>query len=141
MWGKKMTEQVLYETTVENQDGISGHVRTVTSEDLDVTVSSPLRAVPGTNPEQLLGAAFATCLNATIEAEERRRGLTHQSVVRVSVALARDVQGFQFHVKARVTIPHVPHGEAVAILAVAEQRCPVAKLLAGSDHVTVVLDA
>ena len=136
-----MTEQVLYQTIVENQDGISGHVRTVTSEDLDVTVSSPLRAAPGTNPEQLLGAAFATCLNATIESEEMRRGLTHQSVVRVSVALARDVQGFQFHVTARVTIPHVPHSEAVAILAVAEQRCPVAKLLAGSDHVTVVLDA
>lgn len=134
-----MTEQVLYQTIVENQDGIAGHVRTVTSDDLDVVVSSPLRTDRGTNPEQLLGAAFATCLNATIEAEEIRRGLTHQSVVRVSIALSRDVKGFQFHVEARVTIPHVSHDEAADILAISEQRCPVDKLLAGSANVTVVL--
>lgn len=55
----------IYQTTVENDMGILGE----TKGDLVIRTSSPLSADPGTNPEQLVGLAYATCLNATIEAE------------------------------------------------------------------------
>ncbi len=85
-----MTNESLYHTEIENTAGLVGHVKTITTSDLSVQTSGPLSDEPGTNPEQLLGAALATCLNATIEAEEKRRQLEHKSVVRVGVDMARD---------------------------------------------------
>ena len=134
-----MTTQVLYHTEVENAEGIAGRVHTINSNDLNITVSSPLSSEAGTNPEQLLGAAFATCLNATLEAEEKRQGLAHRSDVRLLVDMSRDVNGFQFHVEARVYIPDVERQLAQNILDTAAQRCPVDKLLSGSKNVVVRL--
>jgi len=91
-----MTNKSLYHTEIENTAGLVGRVKTIITKDLSVQTSGPLSDEPGTNPEQLLGAALATCLNATIEAEEKRRQLEHKSVVRVGVDMARDTQGFQF---------------------------------------------
>jgi len=134
-----MTEQALYHTEVENTDGLIGHVKTITSCDLDVVTSGPLSDQAGTNPEQLLAASFSTCLNATIEAEEKRRQLTHQSIVRVAIDMIRDTEGFQFIVHVQVKIPHVSAQEAEEILSIAERRCPVSKLLMGNDNVSISL--
>lgn len=134
-----MTEKILYQTVVENDAGINGHAKVIQGGDLDVLTSNPVHDNPGTNPEQLIGLALATCLNATIEAEEKRRGLAHQSVVRVGIKMRFDNPGFQFWLDAQVRIPQVEHDEAVAILKKAETRCPVAKLLQNSDNVSVHL--
>ncbi len=82
---------------------------------------------------------MATCLNATIEVEEKRRKLSHQSVVRVVVEMLRDNEGFQFNVQANVLIPHVSHVEAEDILEIAQRRCPVDKLLSGNNNFKVIL--
>lgn len=129
----------LYHTEIENKDGISGHVRSLTDDAFNQLTSSPLKSVPGTNPEQLLGAALATCLNATLEAEEKRRNLPHQAIVRVAVDMGRDYQGFQFWLRVQVKLPQVDQQEAQEILAICEQRCPVAKLLAKSQNVKIEL--
>lgn len=129
----------LYHTEVENTAGLVGRVQTVTGDGLDVMTSGPLSTTAGTNPEQLLAAAFATCLNATIEAEEKRRQIPHKSIVRVGVDMAPDHEGFQFFVHAQVKIPQVNEQEALDILAIAEKRCPVSKLLAGSSNVDISL--
>lgn len=134
-----MAEKVLYQTVVENKEGIQGHAKVITGDDLDVLTSNPVHDTPGTNPEQLIGLALATCLNATIEAEEKRRGLSHQSVVRVGIKMGFDNPGFQFWLDAQVKIPQVSHDEAVTILEKCEKRCPVAKLLQNSDNVKVHL--
>jgi len=134
-----MTRERLYHTEVENVTGLAGHVKTVTSDDLDVLTSGPLNDEPGTNPEQLLAASFATCLNATIEAEEKRRQLRHESVVRVGVDMGYDTKGFQFFVQAQVIIPHVSQQEATDMLDIVAQRCPVSKLLVSNDNVNIVL--
>ncbi|CBL92506.1 dihydroneopterin aldolase [Leuconostoc gasicomitatum] len=134
-----MTNKSLYHTEIENTAGLVGRVKTIITKDLSVQTSGPLSDEPGTNPEQLLGAALATCLNATIEAEEKRRQLEHKSVVRVGVDMARDTQGFQFFVTAQVKLPHVSRQEAEDMLAIVAQRCPVSKLLSGSSNVQIVL--
>ena len=134
-----MAEKALYQTVVENAAGISGHAKVIQGGTLDVLTSNPIHDNPGTNPEQLIGVALATCLNATIEAEEKRRQLPHKSIVRVGVQMGFDNPGFQFWLDAQVKIPQVSHDEAVAILKKAESRCPVAKLLKNSENVTVHL--
>lgn len=133
-----MEKEVKYTTWVENATGIQGTARSLDGE-LQVQVSSPLKPVAGTNPEQLDGLALATCLNATIEAEEKRRGYDHQSVVRVKSEMGPDTPGYQFWVTAYVKIPQVDRQTAQAILKKAEQRCPMAKLLGANPNVTIKL--
>lgn len=134
-----MSEKVLYHTVVENSEGIHGVAKVISGGDLQVTTANPVSADPGTNPEQLVGLALATCLNATIEAEEKRRGLKHASVVRVGIKMGFDNPGFQFWLDCQVKIPEVDQETAQAILDKAETRCPVDKLLKGSGNLTVHL--
>ncbi len=100
-----MTFRSLYHTEVINDAGLNGHARVTLGGDLDVLTSSPLQDDPGTNPEQLLGLALATCLNATIEAEEGRRGLEHAAEVKVGVDMGKDTEGYQFFWTARSGFP------------------------------------
>lgn len=125
----------IYQTTVENDMGILGE----TKGDLVLRTSSPLSEMPGTNPEQLVGLAYATCLNATIEAEEGRRDLVHNSQVRVQVDLGKDVEGYQFKLLVLVRIPEVNRTVAEEILEIAKRRCPMEKLLGQHPNVTVKL--
>ncbi|KRL41665.1 OsmC family protein [Liquorilactobacillus nagelii] len=134
-----MEKKSLYHTEIENRAGLNGYVRSLNGGKFEQLTSSPLKTVPGSNPEQLIGAALATCLNATLEAEEKRRGLSHQAVVRVAIDLGRDYQGFQFWLRAQVKLPQVERQTAQEMLAICERRCPVAKLLASSPNVTVEL--
>ena len=103
---------------------------------LRLPVSSPLAADSGggTNPEQLLAMAWATCLNAT--AQVILAG-TRRSSVRVEVALraARDRPGFEFDADAYLAVEGAPREEAERVLEQAHARCPVSRLLHGAATV------
>lgn len=128
---------ILYTTQAINEDGIQGHA--YVPDGLEVPVSSPLKSVPGSNPEQLIGLALSTCLNATLEAIEKEHGQAHQSKVVTTVKMSRDRFGYQFFLDARVTIPEVDDETVAHWLAIAETRCPVAKLVGPSANVTIQL--
>lgn len=134
-----MEYKSLYHTEVINQDGIEGIAYVNEADGLKVQVSSTTKNVPGTNPEQLLGLALTTCLNATIEAEEKRRGYEHQAVVKAEIDLAQDEPGYQFFIAVKVSMPHLEIAEAQSILATSLKRCPVVKLLKDSENVTIEL--
>lgn len=127
----------LYRTVAINDDGLESH--SYVPDGLDVPTSSPLSANPGANPEQFVGLALSTCLNATLEAIEKRDGLPHTSQVHTTVEMARDWRGFQFYVTARIRLPQVDRTKAQAMVDLAERRCPVAKLLSGSANVSIEL--
>ncbi|MGX7109042.1 OsmC family protein [Facklamia miroungae] len=122
----------LYQTKVVNRDGIEGKTYVDEKEGFEVAVSSPMSERKGTNPEQLLGMALATCLKATIEAEETRRKIDHLSQVSVKVELREDTLGYQFVLETEISMPHLSKQEAGSILEVALRRCPMHKLLKGN---------
>lgn len=127
----------LYRTVANNDDGLNSH--SYVPNGLDATTSDPLSDRPGANPEQFIGLALSTCLNATLEAIEQRRDMPHTSQVHTIVEMARDRRGFQFYVTAQIKLPGVDQATAEAMVALAESRCPVAKLLGGSDNVRIEL--
>lgn len=131
--------KVLYHTEVENDAGLPGVTYVGEPEGMSLGVSSPRKPEPGTNPEQLIGMALATCLNATLQAIEERDHLEHKSSVRVGVNMMYDTHGLMFVLQAQVKIPDQTPERAQEMLDLAESRCPVAKLLHGSDNVTVKL--
>jgi osmotically inducible protein OsmC len=130
-----------YRTSAINSDGGDGTARVPGG--LAVTVSSPLnpdRDPDGTNPEQLLALAWATCLNATAQAlvDNGRR-----TAVRVEVELhdASVGSGYEFHVDAYLSVEGASADEAERVLAAAHARCPVSKLLKDAATVSVHAEA
>ena len=56
---------MIYQVTASNRDGIDGVV--TLSSGKEVETSHPLNDLPGFNPEELMGLAWSTCLNATLQ--------------------------------------------------------------------------
>ncbi|MCR8969890.1 OsmC family protein [Facklamia sp. 7083-14-GEN3] len=135
-----MERKTLYQTKVVNRDGIQGKTFVEEPEAYEFKVASPLVQEEGTNPEQLLGMAIATCLNATIEAEELRRGLDHQAQVSVWVDLQEDNIGYQFIVSVQISIPHVSTELKESIVKVALERCPMHKLMKANATYKVIIN-
>jgi osmotically inducible protein OsmC len=125
-----------YRTTAINDDGGTGVSRVI--DGLEVAVSNPLSPdadLSRSNPEQLLALAWSTCLNATLQAIVRGQ---HRTAVRVEVEMQDSPRGgFEFHVTAVVSAEGRTVAEAEKLAASAHRRCPVSRLLAGSDTVHV----
>lgn len=126
-----------YRTEAINRDGGDG--TSAVTGGLSVTVASPLnpdRDPAGTNPEQLLALAWATCLNATAQVVVADGVRT---AVRVEVGLhdASSGAGFEFHLDAYLSVEGADAAETARVLAAAHARCPVSKLLAGASTVRV----
>ncbi|WP_205617857.1 OsmC family protein [Atopococcus tabaci] len=130
-------EKNLYETTAVNEDGVSGVAYIDRKDGLRVIVSSPTSEEPGTNPEELLGLSLSTCFNATIQSLLKARGMDRRSKVIVPIQLKREPSGvgYYFDVEIVASIEGLPIEEAEKIAASAEKRCPVSKLLQGSENV------
>ena len=128
-------EKILYTTTAVNEDGLTGVAYTKGNGDKDfrVQISSPKSTDVGTNPEQLFGLAYATCLNASIGFVEQRKKLEHNSKVEVKIDLTfdREGEGYLFHPSVIVTMPGRDEELAREILEEAERQCPIHKLLKG----------
>lgn len=128
-----------YRTQAINRDGGDGVAGV--PDGLSVTVASPLnpdRDPTGTNPEQLLALAWATCLNATAQAIVARR---QRTAVRVEVELhdAAAGTGYEFRIDAFLSVEDASAEEAQRVLDAAHARCPVSKLL--KDAATVAVHA
>ena len=128
-------EKILYTTTAVNEDGLTGVAYTKGNGDKDfsVQISSPRSTDVGTNPEQLFGLAYATCLNASIGFVEQRKKLEHNSKVEVKIDLTfdREGEGYLFNPSVIVTMPGRDEELAREILEEAERQCPIHKLLKG----------
>lgn len=129
-------DESLYHTYAQNHQGLTGTSFIEGDEGLALGVSSSLIKAPGTNPEQLIGLALATCFNATIRIIQHRERTTEDSQLRTRVDLARDAVGYKFLIDAQIRMPSHTREEAQAIIAKALDECPVAKLLKANESVS-----
>ncbi|OSM42423.1 OsmC family protein [Nesterenkonia sp. PF2B19] len=95
-------------------------------------------ARPGADPEQLLGMAWSTCLNATLEIVLAEAGIAARSRVRVEVELHRDRTGvgYRFVPRAAAAVEGLRPAQARVHVEAAHARCPVSKLLTGAADVS-----
>lgn len=141
--------QRIYSTTVTNDGGTAGWVRA--SDGPQVQTGPPSDPSQGVNPEQLLGMAWSTCLNATVEAVLRDRGVLDpggvdgapaRSRVSVQVVLVREPSGeYAFVPEATVSVAGLEGADLEAVAEAAHARCPVSKLLTGRGAPVVVRTA
>ncbi len=97
--------------------------------------------VPGTNPEELIGAAHAGCFTMALSLILGEAGLTAESMdTTATVTLEKLDSGFTItaiHLKLEAKIPGTDDAAFQALAAKAKANCPVSKLM----NAEITLDA
>ena len=88
---------------------------------------------PGTNPEELIGAALAGCFSMALAGDLGRAGHLPDSVRTVAmVHLDKDDRGFSItgvDLDTEATVPMIEPDELASIADVTKTSCPVARVL------------
>ncbi|KAA2211435.1 OsmC family protein [Teichococcus oryzae] len=95
--------------------------------------SSRFEGKPGTNPEELIGAAHAGCFTMALSLILGEAGLTaSQMNTTADVTLEKQAEGFAItavHLTLRATIPGADDAKFQELANKAKAGCPVSKLL------------
>jgi lipoyl-dependent peroxiredoxin len=105
------------------------------------TLGSRFEGAPGSNPEEMLGAALAGCFSMALSLGLETAGAPPKSIrTSASVKLDKDGPGFTITAIDLVTEASVPGIDDAKFQAVAEatkKGCPVSKALASVGSVTL----
>ncbi len=96
---------------------------------------------PGTNPEELIGAAHAGCFTMALAMMLGQENLTAEHMdTRSDVELEKDGEGFavkKVHLTLKAKVPGTSAEAFQAIATKAKENCPISKLL----NATITMDA
>lgn len=88
---------------------------------------------PGTNPEELIGAAHAGCFSMALSLMLGEEGFTPDSIdTKTTVTLDKDGDGFAVtavHLEMTARIPNIDQAKFDEIANKAKTGCPISKLL------------
>lgn len=88
---------------------------------------------PGTNPEEMIGAAHAGCFSMALSAGLADQGMTPKSVETTATVTLEPVGGkptvSAIHLDVVARIPGADPGKFQAIAADAKENCPISRLL------------
>ena len=103
--------------------------------------ASPFEGKPGTNPEELIGAAHAACFIMALSLILGEAQLTAERMdTRAEVTLEKESDGFAIpavHLTLRAKVPGADQAKFDELAAKAKAGCPVSKLL----NAKITLDA
>jgi osmotically inducible protein OsmC len=95
--------------------------------------ASRFEGKPGTNPEELIGAAHAGCFTMALSLILGEAGLTADEMnTQADVTLEKPAEGFaitKVHLTLRAKIPGTDNAKFQELAAKAKAGCPVSKLL------------
>lgn len=132
----------IYETFVVNEGGTSGHIET--QDGLRLDVSSPTDPNrEGPNPEQFMGMAWSTCLNATMRAILKAQKNDAETRVRVEVSFNKEDDGFGYYftMDAYASVAGYTEEQTLKLVEQAHKRCPVSRLIEANQHVHIHAEA
>ena len=100
---------------------------------------------PGSNPEELLGAAHAGCFSMALSKELGDAGMTAESIdTRAEVTLDKQDGGFAItavHLSLQAKIPGADRAAFEKAVETAKNGCPVSKVLNATITLEAVLDS
>lgn len=133
-------EKVLHTGRTLTRGGRDGRAR---SDDgyLDIRLSPPGTVVAGTNPEQLLAAAWSACFIGTLRqaANARRVAFPSDVAVATEVDLGHAQNGFFLRVRFAVSLPGIDPDVAQQLIEAAHRNCPYSKAMRGNVDVATEL--
>lgn len=125
-----MPVNVLYTTKATATGGRDGHARTEDGK-VDVKLDTPKElgggGGPGTNPEQLFASGYSACFLGAMKFVASQGGpkVPAETTVTATIGIGpRSEGGFGITAALEISLPGVPHDEAVALVEKAHQVCP-----------------
>ena len=107
--------------------------------------ASRFEGKPGTNPEELIGAAHAGCFTMALSLMLGNAGLTADRIeTKADVTLDKDGDGFSItkvHLTVKARVPGTDQAGFEAIAKQAETGCPVSKVLKAQISMDATLEA
>jgi osmotically inducible protein OsmC len=105
------------------------------------TYASRFEEGNGTNPEELLGAAFAGCYSMALSADLSRAGYQPQRVVAQAQVHLNTVDGkatiTRVHLEVNAEVPGIEDAEFQKIAEGTRTACPVARALGAVKEITL----
>ncbi|NVD39996.1 organic hydroperoxide resistance protein [Ensifer sp. HO-A22] len=129
-------DKVIYTGKTRTTGGRDGVARSSDGE-LDIKLSPPGSARPGTNPEQLFAAGWSACFIGAMgfAAAARKIKLPDDLSVDTEVDLAAAEGGYLLQARMRISIPGIDPDVARALVDEAHQTCPYSKATHGNINV------
>nr|WP_213762296.1 OsmC family protein [Caballeronia sp. dw_19] len=124
------------------KDG-KGYISTQTGvlKDAPYGFASRFEGGPGTNPEELIGAAHSGCFTMALSLQLTQAGLTAESLeTKSTVTLEKDGDGFSItacHLDLKGKVPGTDKATFEKLANAAKEGCPVSKLFAGNAKITL----
>jgi lipoyl-dependent peroxiredoxin len=124
------------------KDG-KGHISTQSGvlKDAPYGFNSRFEEGPGTNPEELIGAAHAGCFTMALSLMLTQAGLTAESIeTKATITLDKEGEGFAItasHLDVKVKVPGADKAKVEEAVQSAKAGCPVSKVL----NANITLDA
>ncbi|KER67604.1 peroxiredoxin [Burkholderia cepacia] len=132
--------KVLYTGKTRTTGGRDGAARSADGR-LDVKLSGPGSAAPGTNPEQLLAAGWSACFIGAmgLAAQRLKVALPRDTHVDAEIDLAMTDGEYFLQARLNVSVPGVDADVAKALVDAAHQTCPYSKATRGNIDVVVAV--
>jgi osmotically inducible protein OsmC len=106
-----------------------------------VTYKSRFEGGPGSNPEQLIGAAHATCFSMALAATLAGAGFTPTAIETEASVTLRPVDGTPTITRIELVttgrVPGLGEAEFLEFAQTAKANCPVSRALAGVPEVSL----
>ncbi len=124
------------------KDG-KGYISTQTGvlKDAPYGFAARFEGGPGTNPEELIGAAHSGCFTMALSLQLTQAGLTAESIeTKSTVTLDKDGEGFSItacHLDVKAKVPGADKATFEKLANAAKEGCPVSKLIAGNAKITL----
>lgn len=97
--------------------------------DLGYSFRTRFESEPGTNPEELVAAAHASCFSMALSAQLGERGITPASVATTCAVTFEQLTLTRSVLTTTVTAPGADRAAVEAAAAAAKAGCPISKVL------------
>jgi osmotically inducible protein OsmC len=128
----KKSASVVWQGSIKEGQGLIS-TQTGVLKDAPYGFKSRFEDGPGTNPEELLGAAHAACFSMALSLILGQNGLTPERIdTKAEVSLEKVGEGFEItasHLTVTAKVPGTDAATFAKIAGQAKEGCPVSKVL------------
>ncbi len=97
--------------------------------DLKFGFKTRFEDAPGTNPEELIAAAHASCFSMALSAQLGERGITPKAIETKSTITFENLTLTKSHLETTLTAPGADKAKVEEAAAAAKAGCPISKVL------------
>jgi osmotically inducible protein OsmC len=133
--------KVLYTAKTHTSGGREHGLARSSDGQLDIKLSTPGTARPGTNPEQLFAAGWSACFEGAmgLAARKMKIAIPADLSIDAEVDLCLNDGGYFLQARLNVSLPGLDREVARALTDAAHQTCPYSKAVRGNVDVAINL--